>query len=74
MTTISVPINAKQEKFIVSLVKSGIAANKAHAMRLAIDKYQEEKLINDILESERDIKAGRILHGDLRELVKKFND
>ncbi|MDO8579504.1 MAG: hypothetical protein Q7R72_01370 [bacterium] len=74
MVTISIPINFKQEKFINSLVKSGIAANKAHAVRLAVDKYQEDRLINDILESERDIKAGRIFRGDLNEIVKKFND
>ena len=74
MSTISVPISSKQEAFIDSLVKSGKAANKAHAVRQALDWYQEEELIKTILESERDIKEGRVFTGDLKKILKKFND
>ncbi|HEY4498430.1 MAG TPA: hypothetical protein VJH94_00020 [Candidatus Paceibacterota bacterium] len=74
MSTLSVPLTPKLEEFIDSLVKSGKAANKAHAVRQALEWYQEEELIKEILESERDIKADRVFRGDLRKLMKKFND
>ncbi|MFZ2521939.1 MAG: hypothetical protein WAX44_02300 [Minisyncoccia bacterium] len=74
MTTISVPISPKNERFISSLVKSGKAANKAHAVRQALDLYAEEELLKNIFEAEKDIKNGRVFSGDLREIVRKFKD
>jgi len=72
MTTISVPITGEQEKFINDLVKSGKAANKAHAVRYAIQRLSEEEAINAVLEGERDIREGRVYRGDLRKLAKKY--
>ena len=72
MTTLSVPVNTKQEKFIASLVESGKAANMAHAVRQAVDFYLEEKLVADVLESEMEMREGKILYGDPRKLIKKF--
>lgn len=72
MTTISVPITAEQEKFINDLVKSGKAANKAHAVRYAIQRLAEEEAINAVLEGEKDIREGRVYRGDLRTLLKKI--
>ena len=74
MTTLSVPISPKSERFIASLVKSGKAASKAHAVRQALEWYAEEETVKDILEAEMDIKAGRVFRGDLREILKKFKD
>ena len=72
MVTISVPITPKQEKFINSLIKSGKVANKAHAVRQAISLMEEEELIERVLKSQQEAREGKILRGDLRELVKKF--
>lgn len=44
MGTISVPLHPRQELFIASLVKSGRAANKAHAVRYAIDVLREAQI------------------------------
>ena len=74
MTTLSVPISPKSERFIASLVKSGKAASKAHAVRQAIEWYEEEEIINNILEAERDVANGRIFRGDLKEILKKFKN
>lgn len=73
MTTISVPISSEQEKFINGLVKSGKAANKAHAVRYAIQRLEEEEAIAAVLEGERDAREGRVYRGDLRRLIKKFD-
>jgi Arc/MetJ-type ribon-helix-helix transcriptional regulator len=74
MVTISVPINSKQEKFIESFVKSGRAANKAHAVRRAIDLLSESEAVRDLMESEGDVRSGRVYEGDLRKLVKRTRD
>ena len=60
MTTLSVPITADQERFIDDLVKSGKAANKAHAVRYAIQRLSEEEAVASVLRAERDIKEGRV--------------
>lgn len=72
MVTISVPITPKQEKFIKELVKSGRAANKAHAVRLGIDALAEDEVYLSLRRSLQDAKEGRVFYGDLDELAKKL--
>ena len=72
MTTLSIPITPKIERFIDSLVKSGSAENKAHAVRQAIEWYAEEKLVQDVLMAEREISEGKVLYGNPRALLKRF--
>lgn len=72
MTTLSVPITPEQEKFINDLVKSGKAANKAHAVRYAIQQYADAEAVEAVLEAEREIAAGKGLRGDLTKLLKKI--
>ena len=71
MSTISVPINAEQEAFIESYIKSGKAENKAQVVRRALTRMSEEEAVNAVLEAERELGAGKVLRGDLRELLKK---
>lgn len=72
MTTISVPITPKQEKFIKELVKSGRAANKAHAVRMGIDALAEDEMFLSLQRSLAESAQGKVLYGDPRELIKKF--
>lgn len=74
MTTLSVPIPANLEEFIKRQIKEGRAANKADLVRRAITRLSEEEAVNVILESEREARAGKILSGNLRELVKRYRD
>ncbi len=71
MITISVPITGEQEKFINDLVKSGKAASKAHAVRYAIQRLEEEEAIASLERGLADVRAGRVYYGDLRKLAKK---
>ena len=68
MSTISVPVNSRQEEFIKSFVKKGSAANKADVFRKALDLLAEEEAIQEILQASRE----PTLKGDLRELMKKI--
>ena len=72
MITISVPVTPIQEKFIKSLVRSGRAANKAHAVRLGIDFLAENELFASLQRSLQEARDGKILYGNPRELMKKF--
>lgn len=72
MTTISVPIYPAQEKFIKELVKSGMAANKAHAMRLGIDALARDTTFASLQRSLQEAKEGKVVYGDPRKLIKEF--
>ncbi len=72
MVTISVPITSKQERFLKGLVKSGRAANKAHAVRLSIDALEEDSTFASLQRSLQEAKEGKVLYGDPRELIKRF--
>jgi len=71
MITISVPITTTQEKFIKSLVKSGQAATKAHAVRLSIDAFSEDTTFSSLQRSLQEAREGKVLYGNPRELIKK---
>ena len=72
MTTISVPINAVQERFLKELVRSGRAANKAHAVRLGIDALARDTTFSSLQRSLQEAREGKIFYGNPRELIKKF--
>ncbi len=72
MGVITVPVSKHQDKFIKRLVQSGKAANKAHALRMAIDLLEQEEALQSVLRAEADVRAGRVFTGNLDELAKKI--
>ncbi|MBI5742494.1 MAG: transcriptional regulator [Candidatus Niyogibacteria bacterium] len=72
MTTLSVPLSAEQEQFVERLVKEKVVPNKAEAVRRALRLLAEEEAVADILSAQREARAGKILIGNPRELLKKF--
>ncbi len=70
MTTISVPVTEQMLEFINQQIKMGFADNKASVIRRAISRLREEEAIQEILRAEKEPD----LHGDLRELAKKFKN
>lgn len=72
MSTLSVPLTPELEKAIEKMVKTGIASNKAEAVRMAIKFFSEEQAVQTVLKAEQEMKEGKILHGDLEQLAKKF--
>jgi putative addiction module CopG family antidote len=72
MTTISVPIPENLVAFIDQMVKSGEAETKAEVVRKALRRYAEDEAFASVLKSRQEIKEGKILSGDLVNLVKDF--
>ena len=72
MSTISVPLNAELTSWIEQMIKQGYAENKAALVRKALRLLAEEEAIAAVMQAERELKAGKILRGNLDELAKKF--
>ncbi len=72
MATITVPLTRELEDFIESELRSGTSDSKAHLVRYALGRLQEERALARLQEAEQDIRAGRVYKGDLKKLLKKF--
>lgn len=68
MTTISVPLTAELLNKLEELVTSGRAANKATAMRMALEKYVADQAVLAVLEAQLE----PTLHGDIDDLMQKI--
>lgn len=73
MGVITVPVNDKQQAIITNMVKSGRAATKAHAVRMAIDLLAREEALDMIRSGMEEVRAGKTLKGDLRKLASMIN-
>ena len=73
MSTLSVPLQPHHEELIESLVTKGVAANKADVVRKALNLLAEEEAVMSVLKSEQEVRDGKILKGDLKELAAKIN-
>lgn len=73
MSVITIPVTSQQEMFIKDMVKSGRAANKAHAVRMGIDLLAREEALERIRRGQAEIRAGKGLKGDLDALAKQID-
>ena len=69
MTTLSIPISPEQEEFIQRYIKEGKADNKAQVVRRALTKFAEDEAVEAVLRAEREVASGKVLKGDLKELL-----
>lgn len=72
MTTITVPITSELQNFIESEIAAGTSESKAHLVRYALGRLQEERALARLQEAEMDIRENRVYRGDLKKLLKKF--
>ena len=72
MTMLTVPLTAKLTTLVNNLVDRGIAPTKAALARKALEKLAEDIALADVLESEQEAREGKILRGDLKDLVAKL--
>jgi Arc/MetJ-type ribon-helix-helix transcriptional regulator len=72
MSTLSVPLPSALEAFIDEMVRSGAAANKADVVRQALARFAEDQAVEAVLRSEQEVRDGKILRGDIREIIKRL--
>ncbi len=73
MGVITVPVSDKQQSIIKEMVESGRAANKAHAVRIAIDLLAREEALERIRRGRQEVKEGKTLAGDLKKLARQID-
>jgi len=71
MSTITVPITKELQSFIDEELRAGTSESKAHLVRYALARLQEERALARLQEAEADIKARRVYRGDLKKLLKQ---
>jgi len=69
MATISVPLSKEQVHQLDTLVAEGAGANRSEVMRRALEELAEKEVIEGMLQAEREIKEGKILRGNLRDIL-----
>ena len=69
MSVLSVPLTPRLEKAIANLIQMGVASNKADAARKAILQLEEEAAIAEVLKAQQEVKEGKVLYGNLRDLI-----
>ena len=72
MSTLSVPLSSHLEVFINDMVRRGIAPNKAEVVRQALARYAEDQAVEVVLRSEQEAREGKILRGDLEDLMNQI--
>ena len=73
MAIVTAPLSDKQEAFIEDMVESGRAANKAHAVRMAIDALARQEALERIRRGQEEARAGTLLTGDLDKLARSID-
>lgn len=69
MATISVPLSAELQERLDSLVSEGVGSSRADVMRRALEHFAEEEAIQAVLRAEREVNEGKILRGDVRDVL-----
>lgn len=72
MSTLSIPMPVHLEEFIERMVKHGDAPTKAEVVRRAVARYAEDEAVRHVMEAMQELKDGKILYGDLRELMRQM--
>ncbi|KKR84590.1 MAG: hypothetical protein UU48_C0012G0005 [Candidatus Uhrbacteria bacterium GW2011_GWF2_41_16] len=72
MSTISVPLPHPLESFIERMVKRGAASTKAEVVRQALARYAEDEAVESVLRAQQELREGKEIRGDLREILKKM--
>lgn len=68
MSTVSVPLSGDLLKLIDQLIKSGVATNKADALRKALTWFAEDQAVQAVLRAQKEPD----LEGDLDDLARKL--
>ncbi len=70
MTTLSIPVSSNTVSFINRMVKRGVASTKAEVVRQALARYAEDDVIQSVLRAQQDLKDGKEVRGNLRDILK----
>lgn len=70
MSTISIPLPADLEKSLGQYIKKNNIDSKASVVRQALYEFLENEAVMSVLKSEQEVKEGKIVRGDLKNILK----
>jgi Arc/MetJ-type ribon-helix-helix transcriptional regulator len=70
MSTISIPLPADLEKSLGQYVKKNNIDSKASVVRQALYEFLENEAVMTVLRSEQEAKEGKIIKGNLKDILK----
>lgn len=71
MSILSVSLPAELDAFIEREIASGEFETKAQIVKKALRKFEEDLIVQRVLQAEQDVKEGKFFEGDLREIIKR---
>ena len=71
MSILSVSLPAEIEAFIEREIASGEFETKSQIVKKALRQLEEELALQRILKAEQEIRDGKGIEGDLREIIKR---
>ena len=72
MITLSIPVSTDTVSFINRMVKRGVASTKAEVVRQALARYAEDSLLESVLRAQQDLKDGKEVRGNLRDILRQM--
>lgn len=72
MAVVTIPLDGDLIEFIEEEIREGNAETKTQVIRQALRRLREERAFTRLREAESDIREGRLLQGDLRNLLNKL--
>lgn len=72
MSILSVSLTPDLEAFIDEQIEAGNFESKGQLVKRALRKFEEDLAVERILKASAEIKEGKIIRGDLREIIKKM--
>ncbi len=70
MSTLSVPLSPELEAFLELQIKENKMASKAEIVRKALYEFMENEAVLAVLKSEQDVREGKIIRGNLKDILK----
>lgn len=69
MATISISLNKSSEDCLDALVADGVGSSRSDVVRRAVEQLAEDEAVRRILESQQEVKEGKIIRGDIDEIL-----
>ncbi len=70
MSNISIPLNAELEESLNQYINRNNITSRADVVRKAIYEFLENEAIMSVIRSEQEIKEGKIIRGNLNDILK----
>ncbi len=73
MSNLSISLTPELEAFIDAEIASGEFESKGQLVKKALRTFEDDLVMERLMKASREAKEGKVVRGNIRELVKKIN-